>query len=123
MAELRGRLVGPRCRFSSTVEVAYPLRPARPAETVPGAVAARVVIPEPCLWDPDSPFVYMGPVELWSAGQRLAEVSVVHPLRVVRLEATEIWVNGRRFPRREAPRKRVIAEDWLNLRREGYTVL
>lgn len=59
--ELRGRLVGPTCEYTTTVEVAYPVR------------AGRVVIPEPALWDPETPFLYAGPIELWRDGVRMAE--------------------------------------------------
>src|SRR3954464_13906698 len=67
--ELRGRLMGPRCRFASTIEVAYPLRPfVREPEGFAGP-SGRVVIPEASLWDPQCPFLYEGPVELWQDGK------------------------------------------------------
>src|SRR5689334_4063070 len=62
--EVRGRLMGPRCRYASTVEVAYPFRPL-PAPQDQVALPARVLIPEPSLWEPTCPFLYEGPVELW----------------------------------------------------------
>jgi hypothetical protein len=47
------RLLGPRCRFASTVEVAHWFRPA------PGSTGTlRAIVPEPSLWDPESPFLY-----------------------------------------------------------------
>src|SRR5919204_1388628 len=67
--EVIGRLVGPRCRYATTVEVAYPFRPfPRPVEGLPG-LTRRVVIPEPSFWEPASPFLYQGPVELWEGDQ------------------------------------------------------
>jgi hypothetical protein len=71
--ELRGRFVGPKSAVSSTIEVAYPLRAftRQPAELGDrGDLAARVVIPEPSLWEPACPFVYDGVIELWQDGQR-----------------------------------------------------
>jgi beta-galactosidase/beta-glucuronidase len=69
--ELRGKLVGPRCPGVSTIEVAYPLRPLAPtADSSENSLAARVVIPEPNLWSPQTPFLYEGVVELWQEGQR-----------------------------------------------------
>ena len=65
--QIRGRLMGPRCQYSTTVEVAYPLREWKRSyetEDVPH-VSLRVIIPEPNFWDPQSPFRYEGPVELW----------------------------------------------------------
>jgi hypothetical protein len=68
--ELRGRFVGPKSAVSSTIEVAYALRPmARPPAAL-DALAAHVVIPEPSRWEPGCPFVYDGVIELWQDGQR-----------------------------------------------------
>jgi hypothetical protein len=92
--ELRGRLMGPRCRYSSTVEVAYPLRPfPRPPQGLTG-LAARVAIPEASLWDPESPFFYEGPVELWQDGRRCDRVVVRHGLRSVSLGPRGLRWNG-----------------------------
>jgi hypothetical protein len=54
--EVRGRLMGPRCPGTSTVEVAYPLQ-----RLAPGVY--RVRIPEPVLWSAERPCVYEGPME------------------------------------------------------------
>src|SRR5262245_48142127 len=79
--ELRGRLMGPRCSYSTTVEVAYPLRPLPRQPDNPRQLIARVVIPEPSLWDPESPFLYQGPVEVWKDGNRWCETQLSHGLR------------------------------------------
>ena len=47
------RLLGPRCRFASTVEVAHWFRP---VPGLPGTL--RAIVPEPSFWDPESPFLY-----------------------------------------------------------------
>src|SRR5690242_15175790 len=85
--ELRGRLMGPRCPYASTVEVAYPLRslpPGRASES-PG-LTRRVVIPEACLWEPVSPFLYQGPIELWQDGQSCDRLMLNHGLRSFHLD-------------------------------------
>jgi hypothetical protein len=93
--ELRGRLMGPRCRYAATVEVAYPLRPfARRPEGLNGP-AARVVIPEPSLWDPEGPFVYQGIVELWEDGRLCDQVVLRRGLRRLLLGPHGLRVNGR----------------------------
>ena len=65
--EIKGRLMGPRCVYRSTVEVAYPMRPVgQDAES--RHVELRVIIPEACWWEPKTPFLYQGPLELWQDG-------------------------------------------------------
>src|SRR5262249_36609476 len=85
--ELRGRLMGPRCPYAGTVEVAYPLRALPPDRAVesPG-LTKRVVIPEACLWELESPFLYQGPIELWQDGQRCDQVTISHGLRSLHLD-------------------------------------
>ena len=61
--ELRGRLMGPRCPGTSTIEIAYPLRPL--PITSANLRTARVIIPEPNLWTEKKPLTYWGPVEIW----------------------------------------------------------
>jgi hypothetical protein len=55
----------------------------------------RVVIPEASLWDPESPFLYQGPVELWQGGQRCDQVQVSHGLRTLTLGPQGLRCNGR----------------------------
>src|SRR4051812_21929122 len=68
-AEVRGRLMGPRCPGASTIEVAYPLQPL-------SAGACRVLIPEPIFWSAERPCVYEGPVELRRDGQVVGTITV-----------------------------------------------
>jgi hypothetical protein len=95
MTELRGRLTGPRCPYADTVEVAYPLRPLPQSPDNPNALTARVVIPEASLWEPESPFLYEGAVELWQDGACCDRVALRHGLRAVRLGPAGLRVNGR----------------------------
>jgi DNA-binding CsgD family transcriptional regulator len=93
--ELRGSLAGPRCLYAATVEIGYPLRPfMRRREGMEG-LSARVVIPEPSLWEPQCPFVYQGTVELWQDGARCDQVPIRRGLRRVTLGRGGLRVNGR----------------------------
>src|SRR5579864_8804454 len=87
VTQVRGRLVGPRCPYATTVEVAYPLRELSREYESTGTprLILRVVIPEASFWDPESPFLYRGPVELWEGGQRCDLVQVTHGLRTLGL--------------------------------------
>ncbi len=94
-AEVRGRLMGPRCHYSRTVEIAYPLRPlAGPAHEARSR-SFRVVIPEASLWDLQSPFLYEGPVELWQGGQRLEKAWISHGLRSLKVGPAGVRLNGK----------------------------
>ncbi len=93
--EVIGRFSGPRCRYATTVEVAYPLRPfTRVPDGLPG-IARRVVIPEPSFWEPESPFLYEGTIELWDDHQVCDRAQVRRGLRSLQLGRGGLRVNGR----------------------------
>jgi hypothetical protein len=125
--EVRGRLMGPTCRYAGTVEVAYHLRPFLAPAPVPGpgpAVTLRAIIPEASLWEPESPFLYQGPVELWQDGRRCQVVPVRHGLRSLGLGPRGLRVNGRLLPLRgrsvEGP---VTEQDLEGWRQAGSNLL
>jgi hypothetical protein len=75
---VRGRLMGPRCPYAATVEVAYPLRELERNDNPAGgaSILLRTIIPEPSMWDPQSPFLYSGPVGIWQGDQQLEQQNV-----------------------------------------------
>jgi hypothetical protein len=75
---VRGRLMGPKCPYSSTVEVAYPLKEIERSVNPAGgtSILLRTVIPDPSMWDPQSPFLYSGPLGIWQADQALEQHTV-----------------------------------------------
>lgn len=123
--EVRGRLMGPRCLYSSTIEVAYPLRPV-PSHQMPqepSGLTVRAVIPEASLWEPQCPFLYHGPIELWQDGQRCDRINVNHGLRSLRRSERGLLVNGRPLAlhgRRIASCSDEEATAW---RQAGYNLL
>jgi hypothetical protein len=119
---IRGRLMGPTCRYASTVEVAYPLRPLSNSQSPP-AVVARVIIPEPSLWDPASPFLYYGPIELWQDGLLLERVVARHGLRSRSLGPTGLRWNGGSLPLNGWTGVITKEEEMLALRGAGHNLL
>lgn len=95
--EVRGRLMGPRCPYAATVEVAYPLLPLAPGQKPmqPDGISQRAIIPEASLWEPQCPFLYEGPLELWQGGQRCDRAMVRHGLRSFQMKERGLHVNGR----------------------------
>jgi beta-galactosidase/beta-glucuronidase len=79
--QVRGRIVGPSCEYASTVEVAYPFREYSRDLQTPAKVILRAIIPEPCLWDQESPFLYRVVLELWQDGQQCDQKSLMHAIR------------------------------------------
>jgi hypothetical protein len=95
--ELRGRLMGPRCVYACTVEVAYPLRDHLPGHLPPGTpgITKQVIIPEPSFWDPESPFLYQAVIELWQDGQCCDQRIFSHGLMYLLLVKQGLALNGR----------------------------
>jgi hypothetical protein len=123
--EVRGRLMGPRCRYSTTVEVAYPLRLPPPQNVPPGAlgITMRVFIPEASLWEPESPFLYQGPIELWQDGRRCDQVHLSHGLRDVSLGERGLRLNSRPLTLRGRAVTACSEEEALALRQTGCNLL
>lgn len=123
--EVRGRLMGPSCPYASTVEVAYPLRPLSPSQkpVEPAGLTRRAIIPEASLWEPQCPFLYQGPIELWQNGRHCDRAIVRHGLRTVQWTERGLHVNGRSVKlhgRRVAAFSEEEATRW---HRAGYNLL
>ena len=122
--ELRGRLMGPRCPYASTVEVAYPLRPLPPGRAPePAGLTRHVIIPEACLWEPESPFLYQGLIELWQDGQRCDRLTLCHGLRSIQLSERGLRMNGRLLALRGRCLRVCSDEEALMLRQAGNNLL
>lgn len=89
--EIRGKLSGPRCPYASTIEIAYPLREVDRADHL----ELRVVIPEPSWWDPQSPFLYEGTIELFENGVSCERRTMRHGIRRAQLTAKGLRLNGK----------------------------
>ncbi len=121
--ELRGRLMGPRCAYAATVEVAYPFRLLLRRPEGLADLAVRAVIPEPSLWEPACPFVYQGTVELWEDGTRRDQVVVNRGLRRVLLGPAGLRVNGEPLVLRGRAVMECDEDAAVSLRRGGVNLL
>jgi len=120
--EVLGRLMGPRCRFASTVEVAYHLRRVLVPTSVP-AFTLKAIIPEASLWEPESPHLYSGPIELWQDGVRCEVVPVRHGLRHVGLGPRGLRLNSKPIRLKGRTVSTCNDEQALALRESGYNLL
>jgi hypothetical protein len=95
-ARLEGELVGPRCRYSQTLPGRIRFVDRGPGPTL----LAEAIVPDPCFWTPDLPFLYS--VELRLAGVNAATAqpfTVKQPFGIRRLGAHQasIFLDARRF--------------------------
>jgi hypothetical protein len=123
--QVHGRLMGPHCRYASTVEVAYPLRESSRQYEKEGTphITSRVIIPEASFWDPESPFLYEGPVELWQKGQLRDQRQLRHGLRTMNLGPRGLRWNGRLLTIHGAVCHQVTENELLALRQAGCNAL
>jgi hypothetical protein len=118
--EVRGRLMGPGSPYTSTIEIAYHWREmSRTADHI----LLRSVIPEPCFWEPQSPYLYQGPLELWQDGQRIAQTHLSRGLRQVRLLPQELRVNGQTMTLRGTSRLPSSEAEARALHAQGMNLL
>jgi hypothetical protein len=94
--EIKGRLMGPRSPYAGTVEIAYPLREVARTDHI----LMRVLIPEPNFWEPATPLLYEGPLELWQDGALCEQIELRHGIRTLQLGSQGLRVNGKLCPLR-----------------------
>jgi hypothetical protein len=128
ITQARGRFVGPRCPYATTVEVAYPLREhSRDYESIGFSgsphLYLRAIIPEPSLWDPESPFLYEGVLELWQGGQRCNQVRFTHGLHTLALGPRSLRCNGRPLSLRGVALGSCSEVEARSLHQAGYNTL
>jgi hypothetical protein len=122
--EVRGQLEGPRCRYSSTIEVAYALRETeRELLDDVGQIKLRAIIPDPSQWEPQCPFLYRGFVELREQDQRLDVTAFTLGLRSVALGKNGLLLNGRPFAIRGMAQNTLSEDHTERLRQRGINTI
>ncbi len=115
--------MGPRCHYSTTVEVAYYLQPLpRPVPIAPG-LTRRVIIPEPSFWEPQTPFLYHGFVHLEDDPCSESPYPIQHGLRALVLRPQGLRLNGQPFWIRGSSRHQIAEPDARLLRQAGINTL
>lgn len=71
---LSGRVTGPECAYAHTLSAAVPLAGKEPPRELGPAAAllAEAIVPDPCFWSPDMPFLYRVEAELRRGDEVLA---------------------------------------------------
>jgi hypothetical protein len=118
---VKGRLVGPRCVYASTVEVAYPLTDAPAGE--PTQLTKRAIVPEPNLWEPACPFLYEATLELFGDCTCIDVIALTLGLRTIAISGGSFLLNGKRFEPKAAEIPHLKEPDLVQARRQFNTVV
>jgi hypothetical protein len=94
-----------------------------PRDSGESPLCGRVVIPEPSWWDPISPFLYRGQIELWRRGALVDRAAVRHGLRSVRLTPDGLFWNGKRLILEALDRSDLLESELPTLRRQGINAV
>ena len=119
---LSGKLSGPFCRYSQTLPLTVPLHVIKGDPKVgllpagdgggPQALLAEVVIPDPCFWMPDLPFIYRVQLELRRGTEIIDKAERVLGVRRLGVRGRDLFFEGKRWVLRGI---RVGATDWPDL--------
>jgi beta-galactosidase/beta-glucuronidase len=118
-SELRGRLTGPTCLYSTTIEIAHPVK-AQSRERGQPILHGRVVIPEPAWWDAESPFLYHGPIELWEHESRVESVGLRLGLRHAEWKGEQLFWNGKQVAVKSQTLSEIDESTLHSLRERGF---
>lgn len=94
-AHLSGELVGPFCRYSDTLPARIRFSDRGPGPTL----LAEAVVPHPCFWTPELPFMYRVTVRLSNTSGALTTIANERPFGIRRLgvQGTSIYLDAKRF--------------------------
>jgi hypothetical protein len=88
---LAGQLMGPYCRYAQTLPATIPLVDMGPGETLLG----QAIVPDPCFWTPELPFLYRARIELRHGGETLDAVEQSLGIRPLGGRGRRFYYEGR----------------------------
>lgn len=94
-SRLSGELLGPFCRYSHTLPAKIRFADRGPGKTL----LAEAVVPDPCFWTPELPFLYRATFQIVDKSGGAATVANDRPFGIRRLgvDGTSIYLDTRRF--------------------------
>jgi hypothetical protein len=99
--QFTGHLIGPSCDFAHTLPARIPFVQRRSDDRL----LAEAIIPDPCFWTPDLPFLYRAELELRAGGNTLAAIYRTVGIRRLGASAKSLLFEGKRFVLRGVRRK------------------
>jgi hypothetical protein len=101
---LRGRVVGPTCEYSQTLSASIPFLAKRSilSPDNPAPLLAEAILPDPCFWSGELPFLYHAQLELRRADEVLATEERRFGIRPLGAQARRLVLEGRTWVVRAA---------------------
>jgi hypothetical protein len=82
-----------------------------------------VIIAEPSFWEPQTPLLYQGVIELWQDSQRCDQVQVSHGLRKLQLGPRGLRLNASPLTLRGVQRSQCSQDEARSLHTRGYNTV
>ncbi|MEX0938884.1 MAG: hypothetical protein WDZ59_13565 [Pirellulales bacterium] len=102
-ARLTGSVGGPTCAYARTLAATMPLRDRGPGPTP----LAEAIVPDPCFWTPELPYLYQVDVELRRGEQLIARQRHLLGIRPLAVRGSDLRLAGTRWVLRGAMRDAV----------------
>jgi hypothetical protein len=121
---ITGHIIGPTCLYSSTLQARIPLTH-RGITTWGGrsAVSAEAVVPDPCYWSSELPFLYRAVGTIAGAEQGGIAWDEKFGMRAVDVVKNKFALNGKIWVPRSVRRSVVLGDAPLSLWRETDTTM
>jgi hypothetical protein len=91
--ELAGNLIGPSCEFAQTLPARIPFVQHR----LDDRLLAEAIVPDPCFWTPDLPFLYRAELELRAGGDPAGKIDQTAGIRRLGVRGKSLFFEGKRF--------------------------
>ncbi|HEY2759957.1 MAG TPA: hypothetical protein VGI75_04420 [Pirellulales bacterium] len=88
-----GHLIGPECEFAHTLSARIPFTDRGTDETL----LAEAIIPDPCFWTPELPFLYRAVLELRQTDNSLVKIERTIGIRRLGIRGRQLFFEGQRF--------------------------
>jgi hypothetical protein len=91
--QLSGHLIGPECDFAHTLPARIPFAHRGSDNTL----LAEAIVPDPCFWTPELPFLYRAELELRDEVESSEKFSQTVGIRRLGVRGRELYFEGKRF--------------------------
>ncbi|MEX2560808.1 MAG: hypothetical protein WD403_12880, partial [Pirellulales bacterium] len=122
--KLAGRVVGPSCLYSHTLKTSVPLAEKPPPVGLSGSgrtpdLLAEAILPDPCFWTADMPFLYQVHVELRRGKELLGSVQRSLGIRPLGTRGRRLLFESSVWVPHAVDRDETPNRDWAAWRESG----